>query len=236
MIALLDDISESRLRSMEHRTEFTSACLAEPAIAWESAAARGVLVRGRVPIIEAFMMNETLIKLVAGAILGGIVTLALNVVRIVSTSVAESQKPRLELLRLALEGFNEATYVFGLIGREQGLVMASKALNLPEYDEARYLKYTTLQDEGMRHLSNAIGYALAIGHSGIAGELRGFQNVVFEIMTTIKKDAALDEYSHYQGILKDVLQKNRDTILRLFEIQLREEALLSTAAKRYFGG
>jgi len=181
-------------------------------------------------------MNDTVMKLFVGAILGGIVTLALNIVRIVSTSITDSQKPRIDLLRSALEGFNEATYVFGLIGREHGFVMAGRALNLPEYGKDEFRKYSDLLDEGMRHLSNSIGHTLAISHDGIAHSLRAFQDMIFENMKLIRKGDCADSHARYICKFSGDLRAKRDEILRQFEIHLRDEARLSTAFRRYFRG
>jgi len=62
-------------------------------------------------------MNETITAVAIGALLAALGALVLNAFLVLVNSITESQKPRLELLRSALEAFNEATYVFALIGR-----------------------------------------------------------------------------------------------------------------------
>ena len=180
-------------------------------------------------------MNDTATKLVIGAILGGLVTLALNFVRIITTSVIASQKTRIELLRSALEGFNSATYTFALIGREQGFVMAREDLNLDRYDEDRRNMYVDQLDEGMRQLSNSMGYCLAIGYSNMGESMRKFQDMVFDNMGTIENGADADAHSDYKAKFNTDLRCERDKILNQFEVYLKEEAKLSTAFSRYFG-
>ena len=82
-------------------------------------------------------------------------------------------------------------------------------------------------------MSNAIGQTLAIGQSRLAAELRSFQRAIHNEMKECDPDAG-DEICRKR--FTDFLQGRRDRILRIFEIQLREEAIIRVAMRRYFFG
>jgi len=88
----------------------------------------------------------------------------------------------------------------------------------------------------MHDLSNAIGQALAIGQSGLAAELRAFQRTIFDEMKAYDKNVGSEEEEILKERFAVCFRTRREQVLKLFEIQLREEALIWVAIRRYFIG
>ena len=175
-----------------------------------------------------------LLSIFIGAIIGGLVSLSLNIVKVLADSITASQKPRLESVRQAVIHFNEGLFLLALITREQGLARY-KAANEEEYGEDRFSKYEQILDDGMKELSNSCGLLLSIGQCGLGNEIRNFNNEIMNLVESHKSDGEWQTYNEFRSECDTLIIKRRNSISDRFARLLEEESRLSHAINRYFG-
>ena len=168
-----------------------------------------------------------------GALIGGLVTLSLNLTKVLSDSIAASQKPRLEAVRQAVISFNEGLFKLTLIAREQGLARKAEALN-KEYGVERFEKYEQVLDEGLQALSNSCGFLLSIGQCGMADDIRDFQNAIFELIVNHRSSGEQAEFIEFRKRCDNLVIEKRNFISGRLADLLEEESRLAPAINRYF--
>lgn len=159
--------------------------------------------------------------------------MALHFLLLLMKSVVDSQVPRLDLLRKAIEEVNGAFHSVGIIIREEAAIFNAELIG-QEYKATDLEKYRDLQDRGMELLTNAEGHLLAIGQVGIANELRPLNNWIADQLDTFENLPSSDAIEKNRVRIYSELLQKRKQILSLMEVQLREEAHLGRALERYF--
>lgn len=168
-------------------------------------------------------------------VVGAVGTLLLHIFLVVTASIARSQEPRLEMLRSAVEDLNEGIYFYMIINARMVIDRKKAIRSKNPTPEDRYQSNMDFIEKGGKHLTSASGKMLALSQNGLAEEIRLLTAWAADLSRRLVTSTTVEDCEKIQNDYSSGLRIRRESISDLLAKQLREEALLITAFKRYFG-
>lgn len=165
-------------------------------------------------------------------VVGALGTLALHLFLLITKSVADSQTPRIELLRMAIEEFNEFAHAEGISLREYA---RSKKLDLLNPGSGENLKKMVQSlEKGQKKLNQATGHMMALGYTGLADQMRAISDSGHALVRSIEMCTMVGEVEKTLNKARAKCLKDSDAVMARMAECLREESLLGVSFRRYF--
>ena len=167
--------------------------------------------------------------------LTGLFTLVGHGFIVLAKSVTESQAVRIELLRSAIESFNEGMFGLLLNGIEFQRMAGSameEGLSLTKEQNEEIQKSI---NEAMKHLSLCAGRCMAINQDGVVSQIRALTSWAMPAFSDLQESKSIGDLDRETSTFMSGVVTRRLEISEIFSRQLRQESLLSTAFRSYFG-